>query len=80
MRHFQLLVALCVMTGCGAEMFGKDSTVLTPANMKEKVLDSDLPWIVGFYGNTPFHSLSACLSRQLTRSRLRGTNFPRRRG
>eukprot|EP00035_Acanthoeca_spectabilis_P024556 m.454365 g.454365 ORF g.454365 m.454365 type:complete len:433 (+) comp20653_c0_seq1:190-1488(+) len=49
MRHFQLLVALCVMTGCGAEMFGKDSTVLTPTNMKEKVLDSDLPWIVGFY-------------------------------
>ena len=45
-----LFVMLSVVGVTFAEMFGKDSTVLTPSNMKTEVLDSDLPWVVGFYG------------------------------
>ena len=31
-------------------MFGKDSTELTPANFQKEVLDSSDPWIIAFYG------------------------------
>jgi len=44
-----LCVVAAVVAGATAKMFGADSTVLTPSNMKSQVLDSDLPWVVGFY-------------------------------
>jgi hypothetical protein len=76
--------------GADVGMFGKDSTVLTPANMKEQVLDSDLPWVVGFYGTciiydprpTPIslaHALFLSLSLSLSLAqwrRVRGSGTP----